>query len=357
MIFAEHVKNKLSSLIHKMAIAPWLFSKNPEVDFSRNRKLDFVSTIQFLLSMESGSLKKELLDYFQFSVDTPSASAFCQQRNKLLLEAFQFLFYEFNSCFSFEKKYKDYQLLACDGSDLNIARNPNDAGTYFQSQPTDRGFNQIHLNALFDLCEKRYIDLVIQPARLENESLAMTQMIDRYKGEKKTIFIADRGYETYNIFAHVQEKGMYYLIRVKDGGGGSMTGSFDLPDENEFDHDMQLILTRKQTKDVKANPKKFKFIAKSSPFDYLDLYDKKFYTLNFRVVRFAISEDSYESIITNLPKEDFPVEEIKKVYAMRWHRNIVQGIEICYRIMLLSFKKGGVYHARNIRTFNPLQLL
>ena len=161
------------------------------------------------------------------------------------------MFYEFNSCFSFEKKYKDYQLLACDGSDLNIARNPNDAGTYFQSQPTDRGFNQIHLNALFDLCEKRYIDLVIQPARLENESLAMTQMIDRYKGEKKTIFIADRGYETYNIFAHVQEKGMYYLIRVKDGGGGSMTGSFDLPDENEFDHDMQLILTRKQTKDGK----------------------------------------------------------------------------------------------------------
>ena len=53
-------------------------------------------------------------------------------------------------------------------------------------------------------------------ARLENESLAMTQMIDRYNGEKKTIFIADRGYETYNIFAHVQEKGMYYLIRVKD---------------------------------------------------------------------------------------------------------------------------------------------
>ena len=281
MIFAEHVKNKLSSLIHEMATAPWLFSKNPEVDFSRNRKLDFVSTIQFLLSMESGSLKKELLDYFQFSVDTPSASAFCQQRNN--------------------------------------------AGTYFQSQPTDRGFNQIHLNALFDLCEKRYIDLVIQPARLENESLAMTQMIDRYKGEKKTIFIADRGYETYNIFAHVQEKGMYYLIRVKDGGGGSMTGSFDLPDENEFDHDMQLILTRKQTKDVKAKPKKFKFIAKSSPFDYLDLYDKKFYTLNFRVVRFAISEDSYESIITNLPKEDFPVEEIKKVYAMRW------GIETSFR--------------------------
>ena len=132
MIFAEHVKNKLSSLIHEMATAPWLFSKNPEVDFSRNRKLDFVSTIQFLLSMESGSLKKELLDYFQFSVDTPSASAFCQQRNKLLLEAFQFLFYEFNSCFSFEKKYKDYQTIKLVMAQyLNIARIQTNAALIF----------------------------------------------------------------------------------------------------------------------------------------------------------------------------------------------------------------------------------
>lgn len=325
MVFAEHVKNNLLSLIQKMAAVPWLFSKNPAADFSRSRKLDFASIIQLILSMESGSLKKELLDYFQFSVATPSASAFNQQRSKLLPETFQFLFYEFNSLFPFQKNYHGYQLLACDGSDLNIARNPNDKDTYFQSLPTDKGFNQIHLNALYDLCERRYTDVVIQPARKENESLAMTQMIDRCTGQRKTIFIADRGYETYNIFAHIQEKGMYYLIRVKDGGGGSMAGSFELPDEEEFDHAMQLILTRKQTKEVKADPKQYKFLPKASPFDYLDLHDRKFYTLNFRVVRFAVSEDSYECIITNLPKEEFPEEEIKKVYAMRW------GIETSFR--------------------------
>ena len=104
-----------------------------------------------------------------------------------------------------------------------------------------------------------------------------------------------------------------------------MTGSFELPDEKEFDNAIQLILTRKQTKEVKANPKQYKFLSKASPFDYLDLYDRKFYTLNFRVVRFAISEDSYECIITNLPKEEFPTEEIKKIYAMRW------GIETSFR--------------------------
>ena len=223
MIFAEQVKKQLLSLIGEMATVPWLFSKNPSTDFSRIRKLDFASTIQLILSMESGSIKKELLDFFKFSSDTSTASVFAQQRSKLLLETWAFLFHEFNDSFTLEKKYNGYQLLACDGSDLNIARNPEDKDTYFQSIPTDKGFNQFHLNAFFDLCSKRYVDAVIQLSRKENESLAMTQMIDRYSGGKKTIFIADRGYETYNIFAHVQEKDMYYLIRVKDGGGGKMT--------------------------------------------------------------------------------------------------------------------------------------
>lgn len=325
MIFAEHVKKSLLSLIQDMADVPWLFSKRPGVDFSRCRKLDFASTIRFVLSMERGSLKKELLDYFHFSVDTPSASAFNQQREKITLEAFRFLFYEFNSLFPFQKNYKGYQLLACDGSDLNIARNPEDPDTYFQSTPNDKGFNQMHLNALYDLCEKRYTDAIIQPSRKKHETSAMTQMIDLHQGPEKTIFIADRGYDSYNIFAHIQEKGMYYLIRAKAGGKSSMVGSFELPEQEEFDHTIHLILTRKQTNEVKANPQKYKRLAPASPFDYLDKSGRMFYPLSFRVVKIALSENSYEYLITNLPRDEFPAEELKKLYAMRW------GIETSFR--------------------------
>lgn len=122
MIFAARVKKQLLSLINEMATVPWLFSKNSSTDFSRTKKLDFASTIQLILSMESTSIKKELLNFFKFSSDTPTASAFAQQRNKLLLETWAFLFHEFNTGFPLEKKYNGYQLLACDGSDLNIAR-------------------------------------------------------------------------------------------------------------------------------------------------------------------------------------------------------------------------------------------
>ena len=74
MIFAEQVKNQLLSLIGEMAAVPWLFSQNPSTDFSRNRKLDFASTIQLILSMESASIKKELLD---FAVYSARRSLFC----------------------------------------------------------------------------------------------------------------------------------------------------------------------------------------------------------------------------------------------------------------------------------------
>ena len=64
MMSAGSTKKQLLSLIDEMAAVPGLFSKNPQSDFSRNRKLNFASTIRFLLTMESGSMKKELLEYF-----------------------------------------------------------------------------------------------------------------------------------------------------------------------------------------------------------------------------------------------------------------------------------------------------
>ena len=50
-----------------------------------------------------------------------------------------------------------------------------------------------------------------------------------------------------------------------------------------------------------------------------------FYTLKFRIVRFKISEDTYETVITNLPADNYSPEDLKKLYASRW------GIETSFR--------------------------
>lgn len=116
--------------------------------------------------------------------------------------------------FLVKKNYKGYRLLACDGSDLGIFHNPKDTDTYYKARTAGKGYNQLHLNVLYDLCENRYTDILIQSMCKENESQAMTQMVDLCQGQKKTIFIADRGYETYNIFAHIQIYQINHTIAI-----------------------------------------------------------------------------------------------------------------------------------------------
>ncbi len=73
-----------------------------------------------------------------------------------------------------------------------------------------------------------------------------------------------------------------------------------------------------------------KFISNTTRFVFLPKHSRKhdpvvFYPLSFRIVRFPISEDTFETIITNLDAESFPPSELKKLYAMRW------GIETSFR--------------------------
>ena len=77
--------------------------------------------------------------------------------------------------------------------------------------------------------------MIIQGEAKKDENGAFCDLVDRYKGEK-AIFIADRGYESYNGFEHVVKSGNKYLIRVKDiKSKTSMARSFGPYSANEFD--------------------------------------------------------------------------------------------------------------------------
>ena len=71
-------------------------------------------------------------------------------------------------------------------------------------------------------------------------------MVDRYDSAIPTIFIADRGYESYNNMAHVQLKGQFFLFRIKDFNSHGILQGFDLIDKDIFDFPISLSLTRKQ---------------------------------------------------------------------------------------------------------------
>lgn len=335
----QKIKDSLLSIITNMQSQSDLFVKRPGKDFTRERKLSFSRTIQVLLAANGNTVRKELLDFFDFTPSCISSSGFSQQRDKILPDAFNFLFHAFTESFQNLSTYRGYRLLACDGSDLAIAYNPKDEETYRRHNSVElnqKGYNQLHLNALYDLQNRIYLDALVQPGRHPDEAGALITMIKRSPLDKHTILIADRGYECYNIFAHAQEKGWNYLIRVKDFGSRGIITNLPLPDQDEFDCKVELILTKKQTKEVKAQPERYRYLTNKSRCDFVDLSATAFYPIEFRVVRFKITENTYECIITNLSDVDFPPEEIKKLYGARW--GIERSFrEIKYTVGLTSF--------------------
>lgn len=197
---------------------------------------------------------------------------------------------------------------------------------------------------MYDLSHHIYSDIIIQKRIEANEHKALQEMVDR-STINKALVIADRGYESYNNMAHIQEKGWFFLIRIKDGKAGIKKG-FELPDSDTFDVHISLKLTRKHTKELFKDKNNYKFLSSKSAFDYLTVKNgkhepTKFYELNFRIVRFPISENTYETILTNLDAVKYPPQKIKQLYASRW------GIETSFRdlkytIGLLDFHSKKV---------------
>ena len=76
---------------------------------------------------------------------------------------------------------------------------------------------------------------------------------------------------------------------------------------------------------IKHMPENYRFVQTATTFDYLKPREDKFYKIQFRIVRFQISEDVFETVYTNLDSEQFPMAQIKALYHMCW------GIETAFR--------------------------
>ena len=324
--YPKRIKNTLHSVIRDMAKHPENFCRCPEKDFTRNRKLPLEKVLTLLVKMGGHSLRDEMLDCIDFEEMPATVSALVQQRNKLLPEALEYLFREFTNRCHNPKTYKGYRLLAVDGSDLQFTANPNDPLSYFLGANGQKPYSFLHLNALYDLSSNLYLDAVVQKRRAANENAALVSMVDRSGIGEPVIITADRGYESYNTLEHIVQKGWKYLIRLRESKG--IISSLSLP-KGDFDMPVQLFLTRKQTKKLKELQKEFpgmyRFLPINVNFDYLPWGTDGFYPFSFRIVRFKISEDSTETLITNLDRNSFPVEELKHLYHLRW------GIETSFR--------------------------
>lgn len=322
-------RNKLESAIQYVVENKEKYTQNPGVDFTRDRKLPMATTIKLLLQMEGGSLKKELHDYSMVTNSNVSSSAFVQRRNKISEKAFYDIFRYYNKCCYDNKTVKGYHVYAADGSDIPMPRNPK-SDTFLCTKWDSTGHNQIHLNALYDLCNRTYTDALLQTPHKVNEGAALITMLKRNAFKGKSIIIMDRGYEGFNLFAHlIETDAVDFVCRVKNGAGG-FAEIQRLPMQ-ELDVDIHVEISTTQTNEDKRNKRHFiqtgskkgKINSKKTAIHSWDFQSP--YAMNWRVVRFMLNTGDYETIVTSLPRNVFSIAEIKELYHMRW------GIETSFR--------------------------
>ena len=301
---------------------------------SRNRKLSRAGVICLLIGAEGGSLAKEL---HRADIDvTPDAIS--QRRAQISPETFRDVFQRFNASCEDSGNFRGYRLLAVDGTSVNIPRNPK-APSFVQNESAPNGYNQLHLNPLYDLCNKIFYDALIQPEPQKDEIGALIEMIKRNHFSEKTIIIADRGYESYNVMAHLLEKpNTDFLIRIKQNHS-AMREVARLP-MFELDCEIGFTITTTQTKEDKEKryiflqvPKKSKPGAKTrrGRWDFPSPYQMK-----LRIVRFQLETGEFETIATSLPRT-FTLEDIRELYHLRW------GIETSFRDLKITLLGEKVY--------------
>ena len=208
----DNIINKIATNIHAFSVS--------DQAFTRCRKLNVVDLIKLILNMGAGSLNSEIFHAFPNINSRMTASAFEQQKAKLKPECFKEIMAELSQANNAPQLLDDkYLVVAIDGSDFDQPFNPK-SKNIFQGKD-GRKYCQIHVNALYDVLNKLYLDMVIQPRqKMDEREAALTMLKNLDKQEKDFLVLMDRGCSSFNLIETCNRlKHCHYVIRTKAGNG------------------------------------------------------------------------------------------------------------------------------------------
>jgi Transposase DDE domain len=285
-------------------------SRLSEKDFTRSRKVGFVTLVCMILNMIKKSTQLEIDDFMKkFGTDdnrysTYTKQSFSEARQKLSPEAFKILnngfvqkYYEDNDY----KKYKGFRLLAVDASSIEV---PNTkelrdhygcAGNSNAKQKAARAQS----STLYDLENRIVLNSLL--GRYDDSERELAQKnIDEFdglsQGETKDLVLFDRGYPSIEFIMYLKAKGISFLMRT------ASTFFAEVVNTKTQDEVVEIEVTKERMKTLR---RRGKLIPAGT-------------TIKLRVVKVTLKTGEIETLITDLGEDVLKYEEFKGLYFRRW---------------------------------------
>ena len=216
---------KIVSSVHKRIFSKEFLLRHRKAEkyFIRNVKLTFPVLIIFLMNLLKNSLQIELDQFFNLNsqniISRPTVvkSAFTKARKKLSYTAF----IEMNELLVKETKeniilqtWDGFRLVAIDGSTIKVP-NTDEIRNHFgvQKSGTEKDCPMARISQSFDVLNKISLDTCILPIENTDELTVAYQHIK--KAEENDLFLFDRGYPAFWLFAVLLHKHVEFCARVK----------------------------------------------------------------------------------------------------------------------------------------------
>lgn len=277
-------------------------------DFTRKRKLPFVSLVLFMINMIKQTLQKELTRFIELiknGKENITKSAFSQSRIKLKPEAFIELnktlideFYTDNII----KKWKGFRLCAIDGSKLILPTHSKELMAKFGTLSNGMIIPQAQISTCYDVLNEYILSAQLETIQVDELTQAVIHLDNLSKGD---LVIFDRFYAAVWFY--------YVMIRKKLDFVNRVPKQF-IKAAEEFRKSEE----KSKIIEINSVPQKSRRGLERYGINY-------FKPFKIRLVRVILDTGEIEILATSLLNEEkYPVEIFKELYFKRW------GIETNY---------------------------
>ena len=288
-----------TKLILSFCLFAQVTKRRPE-DFTRNRLFPFERTIFFVLNSKKKSIQLEV-DEFAAAVLPAGATAgkdgMVKARQKVGYEAFETLFRATIDVAMEEDAlpyHKGYRLYAIDGSQLMLP-STGDIPDHFGEVIKGLTHCTAHMSCLSELNTGYLVDALLDSYHRGERDFAEEHLKTLASfGGKKDVILADRGYPSGKLIHNTMQRGQYILMRIPRNFNAQIDAQSEL----------------ETTKDLIIDG----------------------YAITARIIKLSLSSGETETLLTNLPTEDFAYDDLGALYAKRW------GIETEYDRLKNAFQ-------------------